>query len=310
MPLPQTFLILHGVKIYTILPFLVIGFVIYSFCFWHFGKKEGFDEERLFDLIFLSLLVFLFSLKIDFLIVIISSITLVFCLSLYWKWSVFRILDIFALAIFAGFAVPVFGFVLMGGKFIQLLLIPALLISFLFFSKIRNTKVKSGYVFSILLLISAALGFAYTNGKKYLLFCGLFFIISLVNLYFREKRSMEKTNLPANIYNSLKNKLLVKRKMLKVEQKVLLQEDPYKDFDATADSSENTDEAILEDAKKENTDIMTAAVNVMQLQVRKALAKMKLGKYGVCEVCGKPIDKARLEAYPAATTCMEHAPRS
>jgi RNA polymerase-binding transcription factor DksA len=310
MPLPQTFLLLHGVEIHTIVPFLIVGFVVYSFCFWLSGKKEGFDEEKLFDLIFLSLFVFLLSFKIDFLFVVTGTIILVFGLSQYWRWSVFRILDIFALAVFVGLTIPIFGSVLINGKLIQLLLIPALLISFLFFSKIRNAKVKSGYVFSILLLVIATLGFAFTNGKKYLLFCGFFFIISLSNLYLREKRSMEKPRLPVNIFNGLKNKLLAKRKMLKVEQKVLLQEDPYKDFDAAGDSSENMDEAILEDAKKENTDILTAAVNKMQMQVRKALAKMKVGKYGICEVCGKPIDKARLGAYPEATTCVEHAPRS
>jgi DnaK suppressor protein len=29
-----------------------------------------------------------------------------------------------------------------------------------------------------------------------------------------------------------------------------------------------------------------------------------LGTYGICEVCGKPIGKYRLQAFPRATLCM------
>jgi RNA polymerase-binding transcription factor DksA len=38
-----------------------------------------------------------------------------------------------------------------------------------------------------------------------------------------------------------------------------------------------------------------------------ALAKFDSGTYGRCEVCGEPISDARLEAMPAARTCIAHA---
>ncbi len=38
-----------------------------------------------------------------------------------------------------------------------------------------------------------------------------------------------------------------------------------------------------------------------------ALKRVEDGDYGICEVCKKPIDEARLEAYPMATACVEHA---
>jgi RNA polymerase-binding protein DksA len=38
-----------------------------------------------------------------------------------------------------------------------------------------------------------------------------------------------------------------------------------------------------------------------------ALAKMEDGTYGTCEVCGREIPEARLEARPASTRCVEHA---
>lgn len=39
--------------------------------------------------------------------------------------------------------------------------------------------------------------------------------------------------------------------------------------------------------------------------VQAALARIADGSYGVCESCGNPIGKARLQAFPRATLCME-----
>lgn len=40
-----------------------------------------------------------------------------------------------------------------------------------------------------------------------------------------------------------------------------------------------------------------------------ALKKIDEGKYGLCEISGEPIEADRLEANPAARTCMEHMDR-
>jgi len=40
--------------------------------------------------------------------------------------------------------------------------------------------------------------------------------------------------------------------------------------------------------------------------ILRALKKLDKGTYGVCEVCGEEIEDARLEANPAAPTCMKH----
>lgn len=39
-------------------------------------------------------------------------------------------------------------------------------------------------------------------------------------------------------------------------------------------------------------------------EVTDALERVERGTYGVCQKCGKKIEEARLEANPAATTCM------
>ena len=41
-------------------------------------------------------------------------------------------------------------------------------------------------------------------------------------------------------------------------------------------------------------------------EVLAALERIKNGTYGICEVNGEPIEKERLEANPAARTCIAH----
>jgi DnaK suppressor protein len=39
-------------------------------------------------------------------------------------------------------------------------------------------------------------------------------------------------------------------------------------------------------------------------QSARALARLVAGTYGICESCGSPIGKNRLQAFPRATLCM------
>ena len=51
---------------------------------------------------------------------------------------------------------------------------------------------------------------------------------------------------------------------------------------------------------------MTLLANArdMLFQTRHALDRIDAGTYGVCENCGGPIGKARLQAFPRATLCV------
>ena len=42
----------------------------------------------------------------------------------------------------------------------------------------------------------------------------------------------------------------------------------------------------------------------MLMQAERALGRIDNGTYGVCENCGNPIGKARLQVFPRATLCM------
>jgi RNA polymerase-binding protein DksA len=42
-------------------------------------------------------------------------------------------------------------------------------------------------------------------------------------------------------------------------------------------------------------------------KIERALKRIEAGTFGVCEVCGKPIEKARLKALPYADLCIKDA---
>lgn len=53
---------------------------------------------------------------------------------------------------------------------------------------------------------------------------------------------------------------------------------------------------------------MSATRRIIREQLRRvtnALHKLRHGSYSVCDRCGKPISKERLEAVPEATYCIE-----
>ncbi|GLF94197.1 TraR/DksA family transcriptional regulator [Streptomyces yaizuensis] len=50
---------------------------------------------------------------------------------------------------------------------------------------------------------------------------------------------------------------------------------------------------------------LAANAREMLEQTERALQRLDAGTYGVCENCGKPIGKARMQAFPRATLCVE-----
>lgn len=65
------------------------------------------------------------------------------------------------------------------------------------------------------------------------------------------------------------------------------------------------DQAEVVMSRESNTAIL-ADLEARYDTVIAALKRIEAGTYGKCEVCGKTIEEARLEADPAATTCVKH----
>jgi RNA polymerase-binding transcription factor DksA len=109
-----------------------------------------------------------------------------------------------------------------------------------------------------------------------------------------------------------KDRLLKEKLTLEEELATVGRVNPQnpKDWEATVNDADvdSADENEVAD-KMEEFEEHAAILNPLETQlneVRHALKKIEEGTYGICEVSGKPIERARLEANPAARTDMHH----
>lgn len=316
----------------TLWIFVFMGFVYFLFIIWYEGKKDGFENEKLLDLAMsqaiFGLISYFFNYNLYQRLRIISynspllqfdehafyltlvlmgliAINVVYCRTN--RWSIYRILDILSIST-AGFLsiLSLGGFFVFGdNRFLfPLILFP---IYYIFVLRNRGSRLFSGLSFSTFLLVFILLGIVFFKNKANLILYFPLFTISLANLYFRKKRLMLKSYLPTNFINKIKNRLLKKDKELSKQEMLLKEQDAYMQPGRTTDNAEIIDEAILEDSRKEVTDAVMKGITNLRIQINRALSFIKIGKYGICEVCGEKIDKARLNFYPEATKCVKCA---
>ena len=72
----------------------------------------------------------------------------------------------------------------------------------------------------------------------------------------------------------------------------------------TGTEADLADQADIVMSRESNTAIL-ADLEARYDSVLSALARIENGMYGKCDECGEKIEEARLEADPAATTCMK-----
>ncbi len=78
------------------------------------------------------------------------------------------------------------------------------------------------------------------------------------------------------------------------------------------DSSDSGGDEVDTGAKnisRESELALAANTRDMLLQAEHALQRLGEGTYGLCEVCGNPIGKARMQAFPRATLCLDDKQR-
>lgn len=101
------------------------------------------------------------------------------------------------------------------------------------------------------------------------------------------------------------------REQLEVERAEL--EEQVRDLEASAEVSEWRDAGFDDDAadsgsaafERERAQSLAGHARRIIQQIDDAFRRMDAGTYGICERCGDPIERARLEAIPYATLCLE-----
>lgn len=116
----------------------------------------------------------------------------------------------------------------------------------------------------------------------------------------------ESLKFPSNILKPVGSFLADKLKVLEKRKKEIDREDPFKDSARTLDNA-SPDADAEEQFGHARTSALKSEIQRKIIQTRKALSRIKIGKYGICEDCGKIIDTDRLMVYPEATLCANDA---
>jgi len=111
-------------------------------------------------------------------------------------------------------------------------------------------------------------------------------------------------NFPSKILEPLKNFLLSEEERLIRTKKRLESEDPYNEtlgrHDDVAIGSE-----VMEQVNHDEVEAEKNEASRMLIKIKKTLARIRIGRYGVCEECGKMIDTDRLAITPTAELCVD-----
>lgn len=118
-----------------------------------------------------------------------------------------------------------------------------------------------------------------------------------------KSKTKTTTKFPKNLLEPVSEFLSNQLKNLERRKKNVDDSDPFNDETRLGNNS-----ALDTEAEEQFGHSMSTAIKDQLdrriIQTRKALTRIKLGKYGSCEVCGKMIDTDRLMVYPDATKCI------
>ncbi|OGM76584.1 hypothetical protein A2210_01780 [Candidatus Woesebacteria bacterium RIFOXYA1_FULL_40_18] len=120
------------------------------------------------------------------------------------------------------------------------------------------------------------------------------------------KKTETQLRFPANLLRPIGLFLQSRLSGLKKKKKDIEKEDPFKDTSRILDNASPDTEAA-EQFGHARTSAIRQEITRKIIQTRKAMAQVKIGKYGICEDCGKMIDTDRLMIYPEATLCKSCA---
>ncbi len=323
--------------------FLLIAIITSSYLFWREGIRRKFEEEALFDFVLVTLVGGIVGGRV-FYFLFEQNLTTQNLLQLFKVWQGGGMLWYGALvggfitgSIFADYnhwdlkkiwdtAVPA----LVLGQAIGLLPTYPLeslsfLILFILFNYTRKGEFAVGFQVAVYLITTSLVRFLaefFRLEKTFFLGVNLnqvlsivFLILGVVGLrwvYEGSKRDLRedlkefkmRIKFPRIPLEKFKKQLRREKRKLERQQQRLKEDDPLFEPGRTHSNPEMVAEAEEEIGHRRFAAIREA-VKVRSTQVKQALSRMKKGKYGACEKCGKPIDPARLKVDPSITLCLD-----
>lgn len=119
----------------------------------------------------------------------------------------------------------------------------------------------------------------------------------------KDERQNGNLTFPSRLINPIKKFLEDEIVRLKRRLKGIKASDPFTDHNRDGENS--LEEDVDEQIGHFDAEVKVNFINKQIVQLRKALTRIKLGKYGTCEKCGKMIDTDRLAAKPDAIICID-----
>jgi RNA polymerase-binding transcription factor DksA len=120
------------------------------------------------------------------------------------------------------------------------------------------------------------------------------------------KKKENSLKFPSNLLTPVAQFLTARLHTLEKRKKEIAKEDPFANPSRVDDNAAPDAEAD-EQFGHARTSAIKTEISKNIIGVRKALTRIKIGKYGICEECGQMIDTARLIAFSEATLCTKDA---
>lgn len=120
--------------------------------------------------------------------------------------------------------------------------------------------------------------------------------------YKKTVKNTKAISFPAKLVEPVSAFLKEQLGKLETQKKKITREDPFRNSGRMSNNA-SPDTDAEEQFGHARTSAIREQIDRRIIQTKKALTMIKIGKYGICEDCGRMIDTDRLMIYPDATLC-------
>lgn len=116
-------------------------------------------------------------------------------------------------------------------------------------------------------------------------------------------KKIKSVSYPKEVLKPVEDHLSAELSKLNKRKADIEVEDPFNDR-TRVDDNAAVDTDAAEQVGHMQANAVKQTLDRSMIQIRKAMSRIKIGKYGLCERCGKFIDTDRLMIMPESTLCI------